>query len=657
MTMPATPQRFAGDVGEQSAPVQGGRPGTPTASVRPPVVSAGFAVVVLITLACVGIFWSAPRFLGGGTEAATATAVAQFIARQWWIVFVILPVYLAYRNRRLFVERIEREQAQVRQASDVQLATIEALALAIEAKDRTSQMQIRKMQFYAAGLGRAVGMPENEIWGLQTAALLHDVGNLAVPEHILSKPGSLTYEEFQKVKTHPRVGAEILKHVPFPYPVASLILAHHEHWDGNGYPSGLRGVDVPMGARILAVVDSYTALITDRPHRPAWPYHEVIAALRRTAGTILDPALVETFVNILPVLEFQFANEGQGRRPLSIATPAAEASQAAGGVLEDIAIAHHEARVLYQIAQALGSSLGISETMTLIARSLGDLVPWSCCALFLRKDDNGPFECRWASGVGEKQVREVKVDGVGELETTLAAVQGGEEGQRLQSMLVGPLVFNDAVIGALGIYHTAAHFYSPDHKRVFKRVAEQAAPVIRNSIVFERTQEDSFTDHLTGLPNRRYMLLYLNQQMARAERRRSKLAVVMMDLNNFKKINDDLGHQAGDRALHEVASVLRSMVRAYDLCVRYGGDEFMVILWECDGVQAERRRRELESAVAAMYFEGQPGDLRALSVSAGVAVYPEDGQTHQDLIAVADRRMYEHKAGQKRQAAEIATGL
>jgi diguanylate cyclase (GGDEF)-like protein len=140
------------------------------------------------------------------------------------------------------------------------------------------------------------------------------------------------------------------------------------------------------------------------------------------------------------------------------------------------------------------------------------------------------------------------------------------------------------------------------------------------------------------------MLLYLSQQMARAERSRSKLAVVMFDLDRFKSINDALGHQAGDRALHEVAAVLRSMVRSYDLCVRYGGDEFVAILWECDAANAEERRLEMERAVAAIYFEGRPGKGFPLSASAGIAVFPEDGQTHEELIAVADRRMYQRKA-------------
>jgi diguanylate cyclase (GGDEF)-like protein len=127
----------------------------------------------------------------------------------------------------------------------------------------------------------------------------------------------------------------------------------------------------------------------------------------------------------------------------------------------------------------------------------------------------------------------------------------------------------------------------------------------------------------------------------------------MFDLNGFKAINDALGHQAGDRALHEVAAVLRSMVRSYDLCVRYGGDEFVAILWECDAENAAQRCLEMERAVAATYFEGRPGETFPLSTSAGIAVYPEDGQTHEELIAVADRRMYQRKAGRREPLAQL----
>ena len=165
--------------------------------------------------------------------------------------------------------------------ADLHLATIEALALAIDAKDQTAQSHIRRVQVYATCIARGLGMSDTEIQGVKTAALLHDIGKLAVPEHILSKPGPLTQEEFQKIRVHPQVGAEIISAVPFPYPVAPLILSHHERWDGKGYPQGLKGEEIPLGARILSVVDYFDALTSDRPYHKAMTHgggHRAAAA-------------------------------------------------------------------------------------------------------------------------------------------------------------------------------------------------------------------------------------------------------------------------------------------------------------------------------------------------------------------------------------------
>ena len=164
----------------------------------------------------------------------------------------------------------------------------------------------------------------------------------------------------------------------------------------------------------------------------------------------------------------------------------------------------------------------------------------------------------------------------------------------MQSALVAPLVFNDRFIGTLAVYHSTADFYTDDHRRLLDRVCEQASAVIHNSIVFEQTQEDSLTDPLTGLPNTRFMFMHLTRELARAERLKSEVALLVMDLDNFKDINDSHGHHIGDRALREVAAVLRHGIRPYDICVRYAGDEFIVVLSGCGQEEAERKRIELQ---------------------------------------------------------------
>ena len=201
--------------------------------------------------------WSAPTYLAGATLAAAATAAWQ---RGWfaWLLVLAAPLYLVFRSYHSVVARLREEQDETRRAMDVQLATIEALALAIEAKAGCTPEHVRSIQKYTALLAEAAGMSDAEIQSVRTAALLHDIGNMAVPEHILASPNALTPEEYERVKIHPRVGAEILRDVPFGAPVAELVLCHHERWDGLGYPAGLRGEAIPAGARILAIADVYS---------------------------------------------------------------------------------------------------------------------------------------------------------------------------------------------------------------------------------------------------------------------------------------------------------------------------------------------------------------------------------------------------------------
>ena len=248
--------------------------------------------------------WSAPSYFVGAGAAALAVGDLRASSHvRWLLPLAAAPLYLTYRSYKVYLGRIDDEQRHVREMADLHLATIEALALAIDAKDQTSQSHIRRVQLYAAALARALGMSENDIQGVKTAALLHDIGKLAVPEHILSKPGPLTPEEFQKIRAHPKVGADIISAVPFPYPVSPLILSHHERWDGKGYPAGLKGEDIPLGARILSVVDYFDALMAERPYHKAMGFDAAIGLLQQEAGKGLDPRVVDKFIELLPALQ------------------------------------------------------------------------------------------------------------------------------------------------------------------------------------------------------------------------------------------------------------------------------------------------------------------------------------------------------------------
>lgn len=594
----------------------------------------------------------APGFYIGAGLAVLVAEVARG-GRYWWAVAFALPAYLAYRSYRAHVDGIAEELHHVQEMSDVHLAMVGALALAIEAKDNTTHAQIERLQVYSEGLARALSMADTDIRGLKTAALLHDIGNLAVPEHILSKPGPLTYEEYERLKIHPRVGADIVSSVPFPYPVSNIVLAHHERWDGRGYPSGIKGQDIPLGARILAVVDCFTSMLTERPYRVARTYAEAIATLRENGGSTLDPDLVEKFIEILPAIESQLhSTPGAEREPGKAERQPGQEGPATA--LADIAIAHREEQLLRDIGQSLSASLRVSDALSLISTRLVSMMPLDACALFLVEPTSGLFMCSHVVGSHQDAIRGITACSVEGLAEALPAAPASVLGSpvRLLSLTVAPLVTEGGTIGALAVYHADRNTYTPDHRRLLARVATHAANVIANALVFEQTQEQSLTDVLTGLPNRRYLDGHLAQEFARVQRHGGQLSVLVLDMDGFKRINDEFGHQAGDAALKEVSQVLRASLRVYDVCARLAGDEFVLALGDCDPGQAERRRAELQQAIASLWVEPVPERVVSLSVSIGAATFPDDADTVEGIISVADRRMYQDKAQRKRLGAD-----
>jgi len=399
---------------------------------------------------------------------------------------------------------------------------------------------------------------------------------------------------------------------------------------------------------VLAVVDFFTALLFERPYRPARSYVEAVGALRDHAGTVLDPSLVTEFLEILPALERQVETAGVGI--VAGVGPASHGVTLPGSAaLSDIAVAHREAQVLYEIAQVLGTSLGLEETLSLISNNLQRLLPFDCCALFLGDAASGAYRCRHAVGSITGPVRRLTAGSLGEL-ARLVPAEDEDSGERtvLPAVVACPLIVNERTFGLLAVYHRDAAAYGADHRRLLDMVAQQASLVFHNSLVFEQTQEASLTDALTGLANRRAVRRELDRELSRAERRDAEFSLMLLDLDGLKGLNDTLGHHVGDRALVTVARVLRTHMRPYDLCARYAGDEFVVVLWECDARQAEDRRRELQEAVDGAVVDVGPGRSVPLAISAGAATFPADGRTEDELVAVADARMYRDKTARKR---------
>jgi diguanylate cyclase (GGDEF)-like protein/putative nucleotidyltransferase with HDIG domain len=609
--------------------------------------------------------WTISSYVVGAIAAGIAVEVFHR-AGEWHTALAFVPLGLTYRSYRIYLRRIADEQRRASESAQLHRESTEVLARAIQAKDEGGSRHVERVQFYATALAHRLELSELDLQAVEVAALLHDIGKLAVPEHILSKPGPLTPDERKKMQLHAQIGAEIVSAVPFPCPVAPLIRSHHERWDGAGYPSGLSGEQIPLGARILSVVDCFDALTSARPYRPALSTDDAIQMVRDEAGKAFDPAIVAHFTELLPMLTPP-ATDGSARRLLG--------SERAGGRLAgesrarvgadafaEIASANRETNALYEIAQSMGRSMSLADSMTVVADKLSDLLPLSLCALFVRRGHED-LRCRFVAGLHADRLenasiaegvglsgwvarhRRPLVNGVPAAEFTAAGRSGAD--LALHSALICPLVVGDEVIGTIAVYHEGLGSYTEDHRRVLDRVAHQAASVVHNALIFESSQEQALKDALTGLANPRALQFQAAREIARARRTASPFSLVLLDLDDFKIINDEYGHMAGDRALQEVAKVLQQSTRAYDTCIRYGGDEFVILLPSCDRLEAGARCRELQEAVSALSLQSPDGRDIPLRVSAGASVFPEDGDTYERMLMRADRRMYRDKAQSK----------
>lgn len=618
-------------------------------------------------------FWSFPYYLLGAGLAGGISALSHKLG--WEVAIVTAPViYIIYRSYKLYLGRLENEKNHAEHMAALHLRTIEALALAIDAKDATTHEHLRRVQTYAVEIGKELGLDDIQLNALRAAAVLHDIGKLAVPEHIISKPGRLTPEEFEKMKIHPIVGAEILEQVEFPYPVVPIVRAHHEKWDGSGYPYGLKGTQIPIGARILAAADCLDALASDRQYRPAMPLEEAIAFVVGEANRSFDPVVVEVLGRRYRELEVMAKSSPLARPQLSKYIQIKQGQQPDAGFegssepaqemdfLTSIAAATHEAQALFELSQTLGNSLSLDETLSVFAMRLNRIVPYDAIAIYLAQGDtlvpefvNGDDFRLFSSlripigqGLSGWVAHNKKAILNGNPSVEPGYLNDPSRFSRLRSAVAVPLEGVNGAIGVLTLYHNGKDFFSKDHLRVLLALSSKVALSIENALKYQQAESSATTDYLTDLPNARSLFLQLNSEVSRCKRGKRELAVIVCDLDGFKQVNDRMGHLIGNQALQLVAEGLRACCRDYDYVARMGGDEFVLILPELSAEMARVRIRQIARMVESI--GEQIGAEDGLGVSVGEAYYPADGVDAEDLLAEADRRMYkvkqEHKAEQ-----------
>jgi diguanylate cyclase (GGDEF)-like protein/putative nucleotidyltransferase with HDIG domain len=630
-------------------------------------------------------YWILPYHLAGASVAWLIVVLSEL--NKWHAALVLFPlVFFVYRTYRLYLERLEREKNHIEDMAGLHLRTIEALALAIEAKDTTTHDHLQRVRVYAMEIGKEVGLEQSALDALQAASLLHDIGKLAVPEHIISKPGKLTPEEFEKMKIHPVVGAEILEQVKFPYPVVPIVRSHHEKWDGSGYPAGLSGEGIPIGARILSAVDCLDALASDRQYRRALPLDQAMEIVAGESGKAFDPVIVDILRRRYVELERMAQNTGSEKIKLSMdvkierglapatgfaestdLSPAGNGERGESGAdpLGSIAAATQEAQMLYELTQDLSNSLSLPEALSFVGVRLKRLIPYETIAVYIRREDKLIPE--YVSGENLRLFTSLEIPMGQGLSGWVAennkpilngnpTVEAGylNDPQRystLNSAMAAPLNGMNGVLGVLALYRSDRDAFTRENLRILIAISAKVAHAIETALSHRLLETSITTDYLTNLPNARSLFLTLDTELARAQREQRRLSVVMMDLDGFKQVNDRFGHLAGNKVLRIVANGLREHCGANDYLSRMGGDEFVMLIPDATEEEVEARIEGVRNVIRAA-GESTPQSC-SLAVSVGIASCPDDGFDSETLLAEADHRMYKSKRQRKERKAPV----
>jgi diguanylate cyclase (GGDEF)-like protein/putative nucleotidyltransferase with HDIG domain len=532
--------------------------------------------------------YTAPSFFIAGALSFAALKLASSFHPS--VLIAVVPVlYLSYYSYRVYLRSLEDEKKHAAEMADLFTSTLSTLALAIDAKDRNTHGHIRRVRTYSQAIARAMNLDERQVEAVATAALLHDIGKLAVPEHILSKRGPLTPEEMKKMRMHPQVGAEIISNIKFPYPVADSILAHHERFDGSGYPNRLSGTSIPLGARILAVADVFDAFVADREPTED-TIREAIDTLKESAGQQFDPEIVEIWISICrDVVDRNVVRTEQ---------------QAARGptVYSDIQRAASEIKILETLAESIASVTSVADITSCVCSLLEEAIPGS--------------------------LPRIQINGSNEKSAALPSGRG----------ISVPVTFGGVVLATICMHRPMDNF-TDDDIRLVTTVSEKISGALHNAMALEVARREALRDKLTGLANRRALEAMFDSLGG------EQVSVVLVDVNAFKSVNDTFGHQAGDEVLKRIAGHLQAAFADARLIGRLGGDEFVIVsaepLWNVRSQIRHFRKMVRWDPAHENYLSLRFG------VSCGVATIPADGQTTQQVLKKADERMYAFKTRYK----------
>jgi putative nucleotidyltransferase with HDIG domain len=472
----------------------------------------GLAEATGIPMKWASYSWTFPYYLVGAAIAGVIQVLNRAVG--WEMGILILPaIYTIYLSYRMQLGRWDDEKRYLTDIASLHMRTIETLALAIEAKDHTTGDHLQRVRVYALELGKDLGLSDLEMEALKAASVLHDIGKLAVPEHIISKPGKLTPEEFEKMKVHPIVGAEIVEQIRFPYPVAPVVRSHHEKWDGSGYPDGLAGEKIPIGARILSAVDCLDALASDRQYRRALPLDEAMAHVERDSGKAFDPRVVVALkARYIELEQLARSQDTEDRPSLSFDVKVDRGAAPDAGFARDEASVAPVApsRLAVSNFSRITESSSLDETLSKAAVRLRHMVAYDAMAVYVSR--NGVLVPHFVLGENMRQLSSLRVrTGEGLVgwvaETGNHIINGNptvepgfmesiEGAVVLRSALAAPLLHGGRVVGVLALYRLEPDAFTAAHLQLLQLSQHQLGGAVAQHEEEQQLQRIADSDSL-----------------------------------------------------------------------------------------------------------------------------------------------------------------
>ena len=570
----------------------------------------------------------------GSTQVQRAyeLGVTDFIMRPFDIFIVrhrVVNTLLLYAKQKRLVGMVEQQIYEKEQRSSLM---IDILSHIVEFRNGESGLHILHVrvltEFLLQKLQKLTDrypLTDVEISEISTASALHDIGKIAIDEKILNKPGKLTNEEFAVMKTHSAIGAQMLENIPVRDDGNQLVQIafqicrwHHERWDGRGYPDGLKGDEIPISAQIVALADVYDALTSERVYKPPFTHDKAVEMIVNGECGAFNPLLLEclsTYAGELrEALVKSVADQGGRRDPVGV-TDVIKRTKSIGMSERTLQLLDYE-RMKYNFFAAMTEEIQFEYT---VSPSMLTISAWGARKLGLDEIIVNPQS--------SAELQRVLGDGLwAELADRLHSTTPEEPVYSCERQINcgGELRWHQLI---------ARSVWSQDEPPQFQGALGKAIDIQDRRVEKEALEQKASRDQLTGLLNRASAREQIEQRMR--DNPDSHFALAEIDIDDFKKINDQLGHMFGDRVLQELSKHMKGSVRSSDICCRAGGEEFFLFLQYNTDIE-----RTIDRIYKGLCFNY---DGREVTVSMGVALGETVGLNYEALYRAADAALYKAK--------------